>query len=130
MGGDRRSALERFLATASGAERVSASGMTLLEGGAIQQNWGVDAVFFGGMLDGQQRLVVRTDSPTGVPASLSRIEEFAVLRAVHAAGALVAEPLFSCDDPVVMGAPFFVMRRLPGHAIGRIITRDPALEPV
>jgi aminoglycoside phosphotransferase (APT) family kinase protein len=129
MAGDRREALERFLATAAGAERVSITAMTLLEGGAIQQNWGVDANFSGGILDGPQRLVVRTDSPTGVPASLSRIAEFAVLRAVYAAGARVAEPLFSCDDAAVLGAPFFVMRRLPGHAIGRVITRDPVLEP-
>jgi aminoglycoside phosphotransferase (APT) family kinase protein len=129
MGEDRRGALERFLVTASGAERVAIIGMTLLEGGAIQQNWGVDATFSGGMLDGRQRLVVRTDSPTGVPASLSRLEEFAVLRAVHAAGAMVPEPLLCCDDPAVLGAPFFVMWLLPGHAVGRVITRDPVLEP-
>src|SRR5580700_2659972 len=98
MAGSRQAALQRFLADASGAERVSIAGMSLLEGGAIQQNWGVDAEFSGGMLDGSQRLVVRTDSPTGVPASLSRIEEFAVLSAVHAVGARVAEPLFCCDD--------------------------------
>ena len=103
--------------------------MTLLEGGAIQQNWGVDAIFAGGSLDGPQRLVVRTDSPTGVAASLSRVEEFEVLRAVFFAGVTVPEPLFACADPGVIGAPFFVMRRLPGHAIGRIITRDSALEP-
>ncbi len=129
MSGEKQDALERFLAIASGAGRVKITGMTLLEGGAIQQNWGIDAEISGGTLDGTQRLVVRADSPTKVPASLSRIEEFAVLRAVHAAGVRVAEPLFSCDDPAVLGTPFFVMRRLAGHAIGRIITRDPALEP-
>jgi aminoglycoside phosphotransferase (APT) family kinase protein len=129
MADERRTVLERFFAAASGASRTTIAKMALLEGGAIQQNWGIDATFSGGTLNGPQRLVVRTDSPTGVPASLSRIEEFAVLRAVHGAGALVAEPLFSCDDPAVLGAPFFVMRRLPGHAIGRVITRDPEFEP-
>ena len=129
MKGEAQAALVRFLATASGAKHVEIAGMTLLEGGAIQQNWGIDATFSGGVLDGEQSLVVRTDSPTGVPASLSRIEEFTVLQAVHAARARVAEPLLSCGDAAVLGAPFFVMRRLPGHAIGRIVTRDPTLEP-
>jgi aminoglycoside phosphotransferase (APT) family kinase protein len=121
--------LKRFLAAETGARSVSVAAMALLEGGAIQQNWGIDAVFVGGSLDGAQRLVVRTDSPTGVAASLSRIEEFEVLRAVFAAGVTAPEPLFICADPGVIGAPFFIMRRLPGHAIGRVITRDPALEP-
>lgn len=121
--------LKRFLAAEAGSRVVEITATTLLEGGAIQQNWGVDAVFSGGTLDGPQRLVVRTDAPTAVAASLSRIEEFAVLQAVHAAGAMVPEPLFSCGDPAVLGVPFFVMRRLPGHAIGRVITRDPGLEP-
>ena len=42
-----------------------------------------DAGFLGGPFAGEQRLVLRTDAPTGVPASLGRIEEFAVLKAVH-----------------------------------------------
>ncbi|HEY1797858.1 MAG TPA: phosphotransferase family protein [Stellaceae bacterium] len=121
--------LKRFLAAETGARSVDIATLALLEGGAIQQNWGVGATFSGGTLDGEQRLVVRTDAPTAVAASLTRIEEFAVLRAVHAVGARVPEPLFSCDDPGVLGAPFFVMRRLPGHATGRVITRDPGLEP-
>ncbi|HEX3882141.1 MAG TPA: phosphotransferase family protein, partial [Stellaceae bacterium] len=85
--------LKRFLAAETGARSVSVAAMALLEGGAIQQNWGIDAVFVGGSLDGAQRLVVRTDSPTGVAASLSRIEEFEVLRAVFAAGVTAPEPL-------------------------------------
>ncbi|HVC53341.1 MAG TPA: phosphotransferase family protein [Stellaceae bacterium] len=125
---EARRRLAAFLAAASGARAVEIVGLALLEGGAIQQNWGIEADFAGGALAGVQLLVLRADAATGVPSSLSRLEEFAVLQSVFAAGVAVAEPLFSCADPDVFGGPFFVMRRLPGHAFGRIITRDPALD--
>ncbi len=123
------SALARFLAAASGASRVAIGGLELLPGGAIQENWGLDAEFAGGRLAGKQRLVLRTDAPTGIAPSLGRIEEFAVLRAVFAAGVSVPEPLWACGEPSVLGKPFFVMRRAPGSAQGRQITSDPALDP-
>src|SRR5438128_8594654 len=119
-----RAGLARFLAAASGAERVELGEVELLPGGAIQENWGCDAEFAGGRLAGRQFLVLRTDSATGVASSLARTEEFAVLQAVFAAGVGVPEPLFAGTDPW----PFFVMRRLPGTARGRVITADPALE--
>src|ERR1700693_1444080 len=122
-------ALGRFLAEASGARTVKITELKLLAGGAIQQNWGFAALFTGGLLDGAQHLVLRTDATTGIPSSLGRIEEFAVLTAVYAAGVAVPEPLFAGADPDVIGKPFFVMRRLPGTAQGRVITTDPALEP-
>jgi aminoglycoside phosphotransferase (APT) family kinase protein len=124
-----RAELARFLARANGASSVEITGLELLPGGAIQENWGLDAEFAGGRLSGTQRLVLRTDAPTGVPSSLGRAEEFAVLRAVHAAGATVAEPLFVCADSSVLGKPFFVTRRVAGTAHGRQITTDPLLEP-
>jgi aminoglycoside phosphotransferase (APT) family kinase protein len=122
-------ALARFLATASGADGVAIAGLERLAGGAIQENWGVDAVFSGGRLAGRQPLVLRTDAPTGIAWSLSRAEEFAVLQAAYAAGVAVPEPLFLCADPGIIGRPFFLMRRLAGSAEGRQITSDPALEP-
>ena len=127
--GDRQRSLAAFLKAASGAETVEIARLELLGGGAIQENWGIDAGFAGGRLDGVQRLVLRTDAPTGVPSSLGRVAEFHVLKAVFAAGACVPEPLFACADTTVIGRPFFVMRRLPGSAAGRPITLDPALEP-
>jgi len=123
-----RAALARFLAAASGASRVEITELELLPGGAIQENWGLDAEFAGGRLAGTQRLVLRCDAPTGISSSLGRIEEFAVLRAVFAAGVTVPEPLWACADPGVFGKPFFVMRRVEGSAQGRPITSDPALE--
>src|SRR4051794_15230605 len=101
-------ALARFLAETSGAEAVKVSGLELLAGGAIQQNWGFTAEFGGGRLAGRQPLVLRTDAETGIPSSLGRVEEFAVLKAVHAAGVTVPEPLFACADLAVIGKSFFV----------------------
>src|SRR5260370_29577242 len=121
--------LARCLTEAGGARNVGVGELTLLPGGAIRQNWGFRARFIDGPLDGEHDLVLRTDAPTGVPSSLDRIEEFAVLRAVFAAGVTVPEPLFACADPAVLAKPFFVMRRVAGSAQGRQITTDPALEP-
>ena len=71
-----RAALARFLAEASGAGTVEVGEPSLLPGGAIQENWGFDAEFAGGRLDGMQRLVLRTDAPTGIASSLGRSVPF------------------------------------------------------
>src|ERR1700733_4701381 len=89
-------ALADFLKSESGAAHVEISEPGLLPGGAIQENWGFTAVFDGGRLAGARNLVLRTDSTTGVPSSLSRVEEFAVLQAAFANGVPVPEPLFVC----------------------------------
>src|SRR5690348_16237916 len=46
----RREALARFLAEASGAEAVEIGELAPLRGGAIQENWAVDARLFGAAL--------------------------------------------------------------------------------
>jgi aminoglycoside phosphotransferase (APT) family kinase protein len=126
---ERRATLARFLAAASRASAVEITGLAPLRGGAVQENWAIDAHFTGGVLAGEQRLVLRTAAPTGVPASLDRLQEFAVLKAAFAAAVTVPEPLFASDDPTVFGKPFFVMRRVNGIAAAHRITRDPVLEP-
>ena len=129
-GQDRTGALARFLGAASGASACEIIGLTPLTGGSIQENWGLDARFSGGPLDGEQHLVLRAAAATGVPSSLDRPQEFAVLQAAFAAGVTVPEPLFACADPSVFGKAFFVMRRAAGTAAAHRITRDPALDPV
>jgi aminoglycoside phosphotransferase (APT) family kinase protein len=126
---ERHAALARFLAAAAGASAVEIIELAPLRGGAIQENWAVDARFSGGPLTGDQRLVLRTAAPTGVAASLSRSAEFAVLKAAFAAGVTVPEPLFACEDPAIFGKAFFVMRRVGGTAAGHRITRDPVRDP-
>jgi aminoglycoside phosphotransferase (APT) family kinase protein len=127
-GGERQAALARFLAEAGGAGACEITGLAPLSGGSIQENWGLDARFSGGLLDGAQRLVLRAAAATGVPSSLDRLQEFAVLQAAFAAAVTVPEPLFASADPAVFGKPFFVMRRAPGTAAAHRITRDPALD--
>ena len=100
-----------------------------LRGGALQENWGLDARFSGGVLDGQQRLVLRSSAATGVAASLTRPQEFAVQKAAFAAGVTVAEPLFATEDPRIWGKPFFIMRQVEGITAADRITGDPAFEP-
>src|ERR1700730_11611479 len=126
---ERRTALARFLAEASGASAVEITGLAPLRGGAIQENWALDAHFSGGLLAGDRRLVLRTAAPTRVAASLERLQEFAVLKAAFAAQVTVPEPLFASDDTAVFGKAFFIMRRVDGIAAAHRITRDPVLDP-
>jgi aminoglycoside phosphotransferase (APT) family kinase protein len=121
--------LAQFLAAAGGAKAVDISRLWPLRGGSVQQNWGFDARFSGGVLDGDQRLVLRTGAATGLAESLARVEEFAVLKAAFAAGVTVPEPLFACEDTGVWGKPFFVMRRATGTTAADRITGDAALDP-
>jgi aminoglycoside phosphotransferase (APT) family kinase protein len=59
--------------------------------------------------------------------SLPRTAEYALLRAAWDAGVTVPEPLFCCADASVTGAPFFVMRRVDGIALGPRVVKDASL---
>lgn len=123
--GRRRLAV--FAAAAARAERVDVLDVRPLSGGAIQENWALDLEIVGGAMAGRHALVLRTDAPTRVPVSLTRPQEFALLRLAHAAGVTVPEPLWLCTDTAVLGRSFYVMRRLRGTAAGHRIVREPAL---
>lgn len=123
------SALADWLARAMQADQVRIGRCERLPGGAIQGNFALDIDVAGGAHAGHHALVLRTDAPSGVAASLSRAQEFAVLRAVHAAGVLAPQPLFLCLDRDVIGREFFVMRRIAGVAAARRVTGDAALVP-
>jgi aminoglycoside phosphotransferase (APT) family kinase protein len=115
--------LAAFIAAASGARDVRIDRYERMSGGAIQENYALDA-----SIDGRDaELVLRRDAPSRVAVSRSRAEEFALLRAAFAAGVTVPEPLWASDDLTIVGAPFFIMRRAAGTAIGRRIVRDEAL---
>ena len=121
---EARPRLESWLAREAGAGRVTMENVAALGGGAISQNIAVDLVVEGGPLAGRQPCVLRAASPAGVAASLTKPQEFAVLRAAFAAGMAAPEPLFACDDPAVFERPFYIMRRAPGIGAGRLITRS------
>jgi aminoglycoside phosphotransferase (APT) family kinase protein len=117
-----RAALAAWLAKETGVP-VEITGMARLAGGAIQQNWSLDVVT-GGVL---QSWVLRADAPAPLSVSLSRVQEFALLRAAHAAGVTVPEPLFLCADRAVLGVPFLIMRRVEGIAAGHRVVRSERL---
>ena len=124
---DALPALESFLTRSAGAQVARTIEVRPLSGGAIQENWLLAVDFTGGAFDGRQDLVLRTDAPTAVAASLPRAQEFAAQRAAWQAGVTVAEPLWLCQDPGVLGRVFYVMRRVAGEALGRRVVAESAL---
>lgn len=116
--------LAEFITRAAGA-RATIIALDRMSGGAVQENWALDVE-----LDGAPRhWVLRTDAQAAVPESLTRAQEFAVLKVAHAAKVFAPEPLYLCEDRDVTGRLFFIMQRLPGVAAGHKVTRDSKLVP-
>jgi aminoglycoside phosphotransferase (APT) family kinase protein len=126
---DTRARLESFLRAAAGADAVHIRHLHRLSGGAVQENWALDADMAGGTQPGPHQWVLRTDAAARVAESLGRSDEFRILHFAHAAGLHAPEPLWLCRDLAVTGREFFVMQRLPGIASGHRVTRDAALVP-
>jgi len=120
-----RKRLAGFITRAAGARDATIVALERMSGGAVQENWALDVE-----LDGElRRWVLRTDARAPVRESLTRAQEFAVLKVAHAANVLAPEPLYLCADPAVTGQQFFIMQRRPGVAAGHRVTRDPELVP-
>jgi aminoglycoside phosphotransferase (APT) family kinase protein len=116
-------ALNEFLRTAAGADAFAITSAQQLSGGAIQENWLIEAQIAGGPWDGALSAVLRCDAPTGVAASHSRAHEFALLKAAFEVAVKVPEPLWLCQDRSVLGREFFVMRRVKGTAAGHLLAK-------
>ena len=123
---EARRRLESWLAGEMSARRVALENMAPLGGGAISQNLAVDLVVEGGEAEGRHECVLRAQSPSTIAASLTKPQEFAVLRLAHAAGMTVPEPMLACDDAGVFSRPFYIMRRARGIGAGRLITKAEA----
>ncbi|MBL8700184.1 MAG: phosphotransferase family protein [Alphaproteobacteria bacterium] len=117
-------ALEAWLAASLAARHVTIAAPTKLGGGAIQENWAIDAAVDGGPRDGSHAWVLRTDAPSRVAASLTRAQEYTLIAAAHDAGVTVPEPIALCADTSVLGRAFYVMRRIGGTAAGHLLVRD------
>ena len=126
---DTRARIEVFLRAAARADAVRITRLARMSGGAVQENWALDAEITGGAHAGAQQWVLRTDAAARVEASLKRSEEFQILQVAHAAGLHAPQPLWLCSDMAVTGREFFIMQRLPGVASGHRVTREPALIP-
>src|SRR5690349_8231588 len=121
---DTRTRLEEFLRAAAGANAVHIRHIARLSGGAVQENWALDADMTGGTHPGPHQWVLRTDASARVAASLTRSAEFKIIQFAHVHGLHAPEPLWLCEDPAVTGREFFIMQRLPGIASGHRVTRD------
>ncbi len=121
---DPKPGLARWLIAALGAHSAQVTEFRRLGGGAIQENWALDAVVAGGRYPGRLDLVLRTDAPSGVAVSHTRPQEFALLKAAHAVGVTVPEPIAVCAEGGPLGKPFYLMRRLAGTAAGHVVVRD------
>lgn len=124
MDPDKTSALAAFIAQQAGARRVTIDHCSRLSGGAVQENWRIQASIDGGHWNGALDAVLRTDAPSGVSGSHSRAEEFALMRVAFDNGVTVPEPLWLCTDRAVLGRPFCIMRRVAGTAAGHVLVRD------
>ncbi len=116
------SPLARYITAAAGAPATIETARRL-SGGAIQVNWLLDVTL------GERRVefVLRTDGRSSLVMSHTRAQEYAILKVAYDAGVTVAEPLWLCDDPAVIGAPFFIMRRVAGTAVAAHVVRDDRL---
>jgi aminoglycoside phosphotransferase (APT) family kinase protein len=119
----RRARLTDWLRGATGAADLDIGAMALLSGGAIQQNWALDVKRAGR----DEAWVLRTDNAATLAVSLPRSAEFALLKAAFGAGVTVPEPLYLCEDTAILGAPFFIMRRVQGIAAGHRVVKSETL---
>lgn len=118
--------LAAFIREQAGADSVSIRDEKRLAGGAIQENRALDVEIAGGSHAGRHALVLRTEAKSSVPLSQPVASQFAYLALARSAGMTVPEPLWQSDDPAIVGAPFYLMRRLPGEALGNRIVRQGA----
>ena len=106
--------LARWFAERLGITDAAIVTSHLFPGGAVQHNWRIDL-----NVDGvAQSYVLRAGPELLLPESLSKADEFDILRRVYGAGAPVAEPLWCCEDDI----PFFVSRLCRGDARREILT--------
>jgi len=123
-----RDALTHHIANQSGGS-VEIHRLEKLSGGAIQENWLLRLSIDESHLAGEHKWVLRTNSQSAVDVSMSRADEYAVLKTVHKAGVNVPEPLWLCTDLSVIGREFFVMQAVGGTAAGHRIVKDDSLVP-
>ena len=116
-------ALADELAKQLGARKLTLTA-TRLSGGAIQENWELQAYVDGGELQGRQRWVLRTDAPSSVSASLGRRQEYAVLRRVVEAEVRAPKPLLLMEHSPTLCRPYFLMEHRSGDAAGHRLTRN------
>jgi aminoglycoside phosphotransferase (APT) family kinase protein len=118
-----KSRLSAFLAQRMG-EPVEIVDEQPLSGGASRDTWKFTAR--GSTVS--ETLVLRRDLPTQMfDEALTRAQEYQVMRTAHAHGVKVAPVYDLCEDPDVLGSPFFTMKYVPGISIGSKVINAPEL---
>jgi aminoglycoside phosphotransferase (APT) family kinase protein len=64
------------------------------------------------------------------PKAHDMMREYRVLRAVHPHFSEAPRPWVACEDPAVIGAPFFVMERRRGEVLRELLPPDIAANPL
>lgn len=118
-----RARIEAGLRRAAG-RAVRVSSVTPLAGGASQE---LLALELEDPQEGASRLVLRGDAPRGLPGSLDRRREFAVVAAAAAAGVPTPAPRWLAPDLLRVGAWSYCLPWVEGEALGAKVVRDPAL---
>lgn len=101
-----------FLSSATHS-KVIIKKITLLSGGAIQNNHLLTLQVEDGEYKGEHEWVVRSDANTSISESLSRQQEYQLLSYAYEHGVKVAKPLWYGDESH-FGHAFFVMEKANG----------------
>jgi aminoglycoside phosphotransferase (APT) family kinase protein len=118
-----REPLENFIKQQTG-QSVEIMEMTPLAGGASRDSWAIEAKIG----DDVEKLVLRRDFPTTMNENaLTRAQEYRLMQVAHECGVKVARMRWQCDDPTVLGLPFFIMDFVEGVSIGRKVITAPEL---
>ncbi|HSE43932.1 MAG TPA: phosphotransferase family protein [Gemmatimonadales bacterium] len=115
--------LARFIAGKTGASTVAIENLVRLSGGASRETWSFDAEWDAAGSHERLEGILRADPVPGLPSMPGRALEYHSIKAAWDAGVVVPEPMWDGDD--TFPVKFFVMRRVPGEAIGsRLIRGD------
>ncbi|MBC8100105.1 MAG: phosphotransferase family protein [Armatimonadetes bacterium] len=118
-----RHQLAQFLSTQTG-QVIAITQLTPLAGGASRESWLVETTAGGTA----HKWVLRKDLPTTMnDDALTRAQEYSVMQTAHDAGVQVARMRFLCEDPNLLGLPFFLMDYVEGVSIGRKVITQPEL---
>lgn len=104
---------------------VTVSELQPLAGGASRETW---RLLIEAAPSEPVVLVLRLDmAATMNPDALSRAEEYHLLQQASDAGIRCPRPFALCVDPLILGAPFFLMEYIAGESIGPRVVRRPEL---
>lgn len=113
--------LKAFIAKKTGASRVAIGNLVRLSGGASRETWSFDAEIETAEGVRREPMIFRCDPIPGVPSMPGRALEYHLIRAARLQGAVVPEPCWDGDD--TFDVKFFVMKRVPGEALGARLIR-------